>query len=840
MSPAVQRVDEWGVQRDWVDANDQPRQLSKSTVERLRSEIGRSPGEQVDRGAIVTRPGRRLPEGSVAVRCEDGTTVSVGERLPGDFPFGYHDLLAAGGASRRLIVSPGVCWLPEGWRAWGWAMQLYAARSSKSWGIGDLADLAELRGLAESLGAEFLLLNPLHAVAPALPQQDSPYLPASRQFRNPIYLRVEGVPGADQRSLADLIDRGRGLNTQPLIDRDQSWQLKREALWQLFSAGPLDRAEFSVWRAESGRPLEDFATWSALAEAHGPDWRAWPEPLRRPGSQDVGAFASRRAQVVSFHAWLQWLVQRQMEEACRGLTVLQDLPVGFDPGGADAWAWQDQTAQGAEIGAPPDLFNGQGQRWGAPPLLPWALAASGYEPFTASVRATMAATGGLRVDHVMGLFRLWWVPDGCPPAEGGYVRYPSDDLLDIVALESHRNKAIVVGEDLGTVEPGVRQTLRARRILSYRVMWFEDEPPSLWPVEAMAAITTHDLPTVAGLWSGDDLREQLAYESGTRDALAHGRNVQLGRLRRSTGLTAEANVDDAILSAHATLADSPATLLVATLDDLVGARQRPNLPGVAGRPNWRLPLPVSVDSLPESGRVHEVARLLGSRAYAVGMANRTMGITEELQDYILDVGVREPDVLRRLRAETAELPEHNMQIAPEEGGFLAMLVGLLGARRCLEVGTFTGYSSTVVALALPADGRLVCCDVSAEWTAVARRYWEQAGVADKVDLRLGPGVTTLDGLLEAGEESTYDFAFIDADKTSYDDYYERVVRLVRPGGLIVFDNTLSHGRVLQDQPDDANAVAIKALNRKLAGDDRVSVVLLPIADGVTLARRRSH
>lgn len=218
------------------------------------------------------------------------------------------------------------------------------------------------------------------------------------------------------------------------------------------------------------------------------------------------------------------------------------------------------------------------------------------------------------------------------------------------------------------------------------------------------------------------------------------------------------------------------------------------------------------------------------------MANRTLGISAELQDYILDVGVREPEVLQRLRGETAQLPEHNLQIAPEEGAFLAMLVRLVGARRCLEVGTFTGYSSTAVALALPADGRLVCCDVSEEWTSVARRFWRDAGVAEKVELRLGPAVATLDRMVEA-ESSSYDFAFIDADKVSYDDYYERALQLVRPGGLVALDNTLSHGRVLQAEPEDENVAAVQALNRKLAADDRVSVVLVPIADGVTLVRR---
>jgi predicted O-methyltransferase YrrM len=220
------------------------------------------------------------------------------------------------------------------------------------------------------------------------------------------------------------------------------------------------------------------------------------------------------------------------------------------------------------------------------------------------------------------------------------------------------------------------------------------------------------------------------------------------------------------------------------------------------------------------------------------MANKTIGLSDELAAYVVEVGTREPDVLARLRAETAAIPQHGMQVAPEQGAFLALLVELMGARRCLEVGTFTGYSSTAVALAMPGDGRLLCCDVSEEWTSMARRYWEEAGVADRIELRIAPATETLDQLLADGEESAYDFAFVDADKSGYDDYYERLLRLVRPGGLIAFDNTLWSGRVLDREAEDADTRALQALNRKLAADERITLCLLPVADGVTLARRR--
>lgn len=221
-----------------------------------------------------------------------------------------------------------------------------------------------------------------------------------------------------------------------------------------------------------------------------------------------------------------------------------------------------------------------------------------------------------------------------------------------------------------------------------------------------------------------------------------------------------------------------------------------------------------------------------------GMTNKTIGIPDELHEYVVEVGAREPDVLARLRDETSAMPQARMQIAPEEGAFLAMLAELVGARRCIEVGTFTGYSSVAVARALPEDGRLLCCDISKEWTDVARRYWAEAGVAEKIDLRIAPAEQTLDSLIDAGEEGTYDFAFVDADKTGYSTYYDRLLRLVRPGGLIAFDNTLWGGRVIDDTVDDKDTAAIREFNRRLADDDRVSLSMLPVADGVTLARRR--
>jgi 4-alpha-glucanotransferase len=281
-------------------------------------------------------------------------------------------------------------------------------------------------------------------------------------------------------------------------------------------------------------------------------------------------------------------------------------------GGADAWAWQDQIATGVEVGAPPDVFNPRGQTWGSPPLIPWRLREHGYGAFIATIRGTIAGAGGLRIDHAMGLFRLWWVPPGGSPVDGAYVRYPSADLLDIVALESHRAAAIVVGEDLGTVEPGVREALADAGLLAYKLLWFEEDDPADWPVPAMAAITTHDLPTVAGLWTGSDLDEQVRLDVGDHDELSDSRKRLLERLAGPAGLPPDAGPDDAVVAAYRLLARAPSTVLAATLEDAVGEERRPNMPGTTERANWSRALPVFVEDLPDHPTARAVTGLLAA------------------------------------------------------------------------------------------------------------------------------------------------------------------------------------------------------------------------------------
>lgn len=606
---ALLTADEWGIHHHWVDAHDRTIAVSDDTVRRLREAIGTPPADLDDTAPIVSRPGSELGLGRVEVVCEDGQTREITDGLPHDFPWGYHRLSTPDGHSRLLIVSPGRCWLPPDWRAWGWTVQLYAARSRSSWGVGDLGDLRSIRAWAEGLGADFLLINPLHAVAPTLPQEESPYLPATRRFRHPLYLCVEDVPGADAVDLTPWASPATAYDENAALDRDRAWALKRDALAAIFDATGGDEA-FAVWHTAQGRALEEFATWCVLAEEHGPDWREWPAGLHAPASAEVATFITNHAKRVDFYCWLQWLLDGQLQAASGDINVIQDLPIGVDGGGADAWAWQDTLATGVRTGAPPDIFSTTGQDWGSPPFTPWRLRAADYEPFIASIRATMASAGGIRIDHVMGLFRLWWVPQDASPANGAYVRYPSADLLDIVALESHRARSLVVGEDLGMVEPGVREALADHAILSYRLLWFEDDDPAEWPESSMGAVTTHDLPTIAGLWTGADVTEQAAYCDTPLEEVERGRQRLLAQWVESSELEPSAAVAEAVVAAHRLLSRSPSLLLSATLEDAVAEERRPNIPGATTRDNWCVPLPVYVEDLPSHPTAQAVAGVL--------------------------------------------------------------------------------------------------------------------------------------------------------------------------------------------------------------------------------------
>ena len=577
------------------------------TPEETRAELRTAMGAADLDGPPPAAPLWFVPAGSVttlADRCdlvlEDGTTLAGLDALPPDLPIGYHDLHPLdGGPATELVITPRRFRLPP--RMWGWAVQLYAVRSAASWGIGDLGDLRSLGAWSAGLDAGVMLINPLHASAPTRPQEPSPYSPTSRLWRNVNYLRIADIPGAAAlgSNLRALDDAGRRLNQSPRIDRDAVHQLKMDALTRLhlaFEASDGPRSAFESWMLAQGASLRRFATWSALAERYGPAYPAWPERYRHPASSAVAAFAAAEPARVRFHEWCQWQLDVQLEAAANaGVPLVADLAVGFDPNGADAWAYQDLLGQGCRVGAPPDTFNPAGQDWGLPPFVPWKARAAGYDPFIATMRANLAHCGGLRIDHVMGLFRLYWIPPGGGPRDGAYVRYPAQDLLDLLALEAERAGAFIVGEDLGTVEDEVRDELTDRGVLSYRLVWFEEGAPPTYPEQALASVTTHDLPTIAGVWTGADLadRRRLGRAGDGSDE-----ELFRSRIKQATGLSDDAPVDEVVVETHRALAGAPSLVVTATLDDAVATVDRPNLPGTIDEwPNWRLPLPRTLEQV---------------------------------------------------------------------------------------------------------------------------------------------------------------------------------------------------------------------------------------------------
>ena len=620
MNTKVISADAWGVQARYENALGQWHQIPRSTQSALLAAMGVDaktppPSATAPTPVQVLRRGDALSlAGAMELTLEDGTVLRVERRLPRDLPLGYHDLrLLDSDRTTRLIITPGQCYLPADWRAWGWSAQLYALRSAQSWGMGDLADLRQLaRWSARELGAGFLMVNPLGAPAPVLPQEPSPYFPSSRRFRNPLYLRIEEVPGAAEAGVAveKMAILGRELNRARRIHRNAIFRLKLYALERIWARFE-DHADFNRYCVEQGEPLKQFAIFCVLAEHYGAGWTHWPARFRRPESAAVRQFAEEYADRVRFHQWLQWLLDRQLARAAKELPLMQDLPVGIDPAGADAWGWQDVLAQNVTVGAPPDEYNTLGQDWGLPPFIPHKLRAAGYEPFRQTIRAVLRHAGGLRIDHVMGLFRLFWIPQGAKPKAGGFVRYRADELLGIIALESQRAGAVIVGEDLGTVEQGVRAELRRRNLLSYRLLWFESQPPAQYPRPALAAVTTHDLFTIAGLWTGSDLALQEKLKLKPNVA---GTKKILRRLRKDTGLNERASVKDAVVRTHRWLARAQSMMLSATLDDALVVEQRPNMPGTTDQwPNWCIALPASFEELRRHPLARNVARALARR-----------------------------------------------------------------------------------------------------------------------------------------------------------------------------------------------------------------------------------
>ncbi|MEV5597477.1 4-alpha-glucanotransferase [Streptomyces sp. NPDC052496] len=601
----------------------------------------------VVRGGAVPRLG--LPgDATVEVELEEGGTAA----LSGSLPAGRHTLHAdAPGRSDSapLLAVPARLPVPAG-RHWGFLVQLYSVLSRRSWGMGDLGDLAELASWSgRALGADFVQLGPLHALEPGPLPDPSPYRPSSRRYLDPLHVRVEAVPeyaylrGEGRRTADRCVAQAGVLNEgmlrgDLLIDRETVRSLKHEALRAVHQVplSPGRAAAFAHFAAREGQDLTDFATWCALAGVHGRAWRSWPAPLRDPRSPAVARARRELAAEVDYHRWLAWVTDGQLAaaqaaavDAGMEIGLIHDLAVGVAPEGADSWAFQDCLAAGMSVGAPPDDFTPHGQDWGQPPWRPDGLAAAGYRPLAGLLRAGLRHAGALRIDHVMGLFRLWWVPEGRPPSEGTYVRYDAEAMLGVLVLEAHRAGAGVIGEDLGTVEAGVRTALGERGILGTSVQRFEylggsegrhgPLPPDRWRRDCLATLTTHDLPSTAAWLSGEhvDLRARLGLltrpETEEKAEAAAERDGWLAELER-LGLLPDPDGD--LVALHRFLCRTPARLLGVWLPDATGDRRPQNLPGTSTvHPNWRLPVsdargrPVPLEDLPGQPLVATLARV---------------------------------------------------------------------------------------------------------------------------------------------------------------------------------------------------------------------------------------
>lgn len=584
--------------------------------------------------------------------------------IPGNLPLGYHELIvtigthdadgseADGGihatATSTIIVTPNRVGLPRRMgasRVWGYAAQLYSVRSHHSWGLGDLTDLADLCTWSASQGAGYLLTNPLHAAEVAGRMEPSPYLPSSRLFVNPIYIRPELI--AEYHDLnqydASIIESLRTTtlddDPQALLDRDRTWQAKSQALELIHRVdmSASRRMAFTAFRVARGRRLEDFATWCLLSELHGSDWHDWPAELHDPHGAAVARVRREHADRIDFHMWLQWIADQQLStvqssgtDAGMPVGLICDLAVGVNGSGADAWMLNGLFAREMNVGAPPDPFNQAGQDWGQPPMRPDVLEQMAYAPLREMVSSALRHAGGVRIDHIMGLFRLWWVPKGLDPRHGAYVRYNHEAMVGVVALEAYRAGALVIGEDLGTVEPWVRDHLASRGILGTSIMWFETGPdgrpkqPQQWREHAMSSVTSHDLPPTSSYLRGDhvELRDRLGLLTESvdeeRENARRERETWLASLRQQGVLEAdEDDPEQVTLAMHTLLTRTPSKVINATLTDAVGDPRTQNLPGTEDEyPNWRVPLsgpdgePVYLEDLYSSDRAARMAKVL--------------------------------------------------------------------------------------------------------------------------------------------------------------------------------------------------------------------------------------
>jgi 4-alpha-glucanotransferase len=547
--------------------------------------------------------------------------------LPEHLPLGYHRLQATlenKVVETPLVVSPAWIERPRKLgnnRAWGFAVQLYSVMSDESWGLGDMSDLRDFNVWAGGeMCADYVLINPLEAGAPTPPLEPSPYLPTSRRFLNPIYIKPEDI-----YEYAELADKDRiqieaikkslheELAGDDLIERDLVMPAKMAALKIIFAVKRRAARELALqnFMNREGKELVRFARWCVIASQYGVDWREWPEDLQAVDSDEVAAHCAKYQDEVDFYIWLQWIADGQLREAQSvasdagmRLGLMADLPVGVGLKSAEYWSAPSIFATGVTTGAPPDFYNAKGQEWGQIPWRPDRLEELAYEPFKLMIRNLMRNSGGVRIDHIMGLFRLWWVPTGMLPTQGTYVRYNHEAMVGILALEAHRAGCLVVGEDLGVVEPWVREYLAGRGILGTSVVWFEnwdDGTPKAaeqWREACMASVTTHDMPPTEGYLALEHvyLGHELNLLTGSLDdelESAKEEQSRLLRVLRERGFLSpdETDREEIILALHRYLTLTPAKLLTVGLTDAVGDRRTQNQPGTYREyPNWQQPL----------------------------------------------------------------------------------------------------------------------------------------------------------------------------------------------------------------------------------------------------------
>jgi len=556
-------------------------------------------------------------------------------RVPGRLPAGYHALVArtpgvVPDARATLVVTPVRAPEPRR-RSWGLMTQLYSLRSHASWGVGDFTDLGDLASLAaRRTGADFVLVNPLHATEPVAPLTPSPYLPATRRFLAPWYVRVEDVPEAAYLSAADragIIALGgppRALDDDAVrVDRDTAWTAKLAALAIVHQVprSAAREADYQAFREREGSALDDFALWSVLQARFG--YAPWPAGYEGPRAEAAQRAREELAEEIELQRWLQWVADEQLGAAQRraldagmGIGVMEDLAVGSHPCGADVWTQQDLVATTVAVGAPPDMYNQLGQAWAMRPWRPDALARDGYRAYRAMLRAVLRNCGAVRIDHVLGLFRMWWVPDGASPRDGAYVTYDHEAMVGILCLEAQRAGAVIIGEDLGTVEPWVSGYLADRGILGTTVQLFEKSwdgsprPPQEFRRSVLTTVTTHDLPPTAGFLAGEhvELRAELGLLTAPVDqerARARAERDSLVTDLQRRGLVGpDPSPEEVVRGLYAFIGQTPSLLLGVALVDAVGERRAQNQPGTDREyPNWTVPLaagdgrPVYLDDL---------------------------------------------------------------------------------------------------------------------------------------------------------------------------------------------------------------------------------------------------